>query len=46
MPHQPFLTFALIGPLTPEELHSSAASLRLHLTQEEVQWPNLERETR
>jgi 1-deoxyxylulose-5-phosphate synthase len=40
--HQPFPTYALIGPHSVEELHSSVAALELSLTPEEVAWLNLE----
>jgi aryl-alcohol dehydrogenase-like predicted oxidoreductase len=40
--HQPFPTYALIGPHSVEELHSSVAALELSLTAEEVRWLNLE----
>jgi aryl-alcohol dehydrogenase-like predicted oxidoreductase len=40
--HQPFPTFALIGPHTRRELESCAAALELELQPEEVRWLNLE----
>jgi aryl-alcohol dehydrogenase-like predicted oxidoreductase len=40
--HQPFPTYALIGPATVEELRSSVAALDLELAAEEVRWLNLE----
>jgi aryl-alcohol dehydrogenase-like predicted oxidoreductase len=36
--HQPFPTFALIGPRTVEELRSSLAALSVSLTPQEVGW--------
>ena len=38
---QSFPTFALIGPRTLEELHSSRAALRIKLTADEVAWLDL-----
>jgi 1-deoxyxylulose-5-phosphate synthase len=40
--HQPFPTYALIGPHTADELRSSVAALELTLSPEEVRWLNLE----
>jgi aryl-alcohol dehydrogenase-like predicted oxidoreductase len=40
--HQPFPTFALIGPANADELRSSVSALDLELTPEEVGWLNLE----
>jgi aryl-alcohol dehydrogenase-like predicted oxidoreductase len=40
--HQPFPTYALIGPANAEELRSSVTALDLELTAEEVRWLNLE----
>ena len=42
--HQPFPTFALIGPRTIAETVSSLDCLRVELTPKEVAWLNLERE--
>ncbi len=39
--HQPFPTYALIGPASVEELRSSVAALDLELTPDEVRWLNL-----
>ncbi len=39
---QPFPTFALIGPRTLSETHSSLKALEIELTPEEVRWLNLE----
>jgi len=39
---QPFPTFALIGPRTQEETRTSIGALEIALTQEELQWLNLE----
>jgi len=39
---QPFPTFALIGPLNLDELHSSLPGLQVTLTPEELRWLNLE----
>lgn len=36
--NQSFPTFALIGPLTPEELQSSLRGVEVELSQEEVMW--------
>jgi aryl-alcohol dehydrogenase-like predicted oxidoreductase len=36
--HQPFPTYALIGPHTVEELRSCVRSLEIRLTPEEVRW--------
>ncbi|HQY88471.1 MAG TPA: aldo/keto reductase, partial [Tepidisphaeraceae bacterium] len=40
--HQPFPVFALIGPRTMAETHSSLAGLDVSLTPEQVKWLNLE----
>ncbi len=40
--HQPFPTFALIGPRTLRELRTSLPALQVALTPEEVRWLNLE----
>lgn len=40
--HQPFPTFPLIGPRTPEETASSFKALEISLTPGEVRWLNLE----
>ncbi len=40
--HQPFPTFATIGPRTADELRSSLRALDVDLTEEEVRWLNLE----
>ena len=40
--HQPFPTWALIGPRTVEELGTSVAALEVALTEDEVRWLNLE----
>lgn len=40
--HQPFPTYALIGPRTLAELHDSLAALEIALTPEEVRWLNLD----
>jgi aryl-alcohol dehydrogenase-like predicted oxidoreductase len=40
---QPFPTFPLIGPRTPEELHTSLPALDVQLTPEEVRWLDLRR---
>ena len=39
---QPFPTFALIGPQTLQETHTSWPALEIELTAEEVSWLNLE----
>ncbi|MEI6084559.1 MAG: aldo/keto reductase [Verrucomicrobiota bacterium] len=39
---QPFPTFALIGPRSLEEFHSSQPGLTVELTPEELRWLNLE----
>ncbi len=44
--HQPFPSFALIGPRTIAETKSSLDALRVELTPREVAWLNLEREKR
>ncbi|MDQ3788295.1 MAG: aldo/keto reductase, partial [Actinomycetota bacterium] len=36
--HQPFPTFALIGPRTLEETHGSLRALEVSLTAEQVAW--------
>lgn len=43
--HQPFPTFALIGPRVISETVSSMPCLGVTLTPEEIAWLNLERET-
>lgn len=40
--HQPFPTWALIGPRTVEELRASVAGLDVRLTEDEVRWLDLE----
>ena len=40
--HQPFPTWALIGPQNVEELRTSVAALEVTLTDDEVRWLNLE----
>jgi aryl-alcohol dehydrogenase-like predicted oxidoreductase len=40
--HQPFPTFALIGPRNLAETRTSFESLDVHLTPDEVKWLNLE----
>jgi len=40
--HQPFPTFPLIGPHTPEELTSSLGALQIRLTPEEMGWLSLD----
>jgi len=40
--HQTFPTFAIIGPLTPQEFASSTAAEDLTLTPDEVRWLDLE----
>jgi aryl-alcohol dehydrogenase-like predicted oxidoreductase len=42
--HQPFPTYALVGPQSVAELQSCAAALEIPLTPEEVRWLNLESE--
>jgi predicted dehydrogenase/predicted oxidoreductase len=44
--HQPFPTFALIGPRTLAEMETSFQALSVELTPEEVAWLNLERAKR
>ncbi len=44
--NQPFEVFAMIGPATPTETSSSLRALELKLTPEELEWLNLERDTR
>jgi aryl-alcohol dehydrogenase-like predicted oxidoreductase len=44
--HQPFPTYPLIGPRTPEETASSFQALNLELTPDECAWLNLERDSR
>lgn len=39
--HQPFPTYAVIGPRSLEELLSSSTALEIELTPEEVRWLNL-----
>lgn len=41
--HQPFPTFALIGPRTLEETRTSMDGLKVKLTEAQVKWLNLER---
>jgi aryl-alcohol dehydrogenase-like predicted oxidoreductase len=40
--HQPFPTYALIGPQTPAELESSLRALEVELTADDVRWLDLE----
>jgi aryl-alcohol dehydrogenase-like predicted oxidoreductase len=40
--HQPFPTYAIIGPLTVEELRTSVEALDVELTPDEVRWLDLE----
>lgn len=40
--HQPFPTFALIGPRTLRELRNSLTALELTLTHDQVRWLNLD----
>ena len=40
--HQPFPTWALIGPRTREELRASVAALDVRLTEDEVRWLDLD----
>jgi 1-deoxyxylulose-5-phosphate synthase len=40
--HQPFPTYAVIGPHSVSELRSSLGALEVELTSEEVRWLNLE----
>jgi 1-deoxyxylulose-5-phosphate synthase len=40
--HQPFPTYAIIGPRSPSELHESVAGLGVELTPAEVRWLDLE----
>ena len=40
--HQPFPTFALIGPRTLHETTTSLPALNLELTPDQIQWLNLE----
>ena len=42
--HQPFPTYAIIGPRSPAELHESVAGLGVELTPAEARWLNLEEE--
>jgi aryl-alcohol dehydrogenase-like predicted oxidoreductase len=42
--HQPFPTYAIIGPRSPAELHASLAGLDVELTDAEVRWLNLDEE--
>lgn len=42
--HRPFPTCAIIGPRTEAELADSFKALKLKLSQEELEWLNLERE--
>jgi aryl-alcohol dehydrogenase-like predicted oxidoreductase len=44
--HQPFPSFALIGPRTLAELENSLAGLRVSLSTGELAWLNLETDTR
>lgn len=44
--HQPFPTFALIGPRLISETVSSCECLKIELTSKEIAWLNLERERR
>ena len=43
--HQAFPVFALIGPRTLEELTSSLPALEVALSEQEMQWLNLERDS-
>ena len=43
---QPFLTFALVGPRSFEEMRTTALGLEVELTSEEIAWLNLERDER
>jgi aryl-alcohol dehydrogenase-like predicted oxidoreductase len=40
--HQPFPTYAIIGPRTVEELRASVAAVEVELAPEEVRWLDLE----
>jgi aryl-alcohol dehydrogenase-like predicted oxidoreductase len=40
--HQPFPTYAIIGPRTPSELQTSVAALDVELTPAEVRWLDLD----
>jgi aryl-alcohol dehydrogenase-like predicted oxidoreductase len=42
--HQPFPTFALIGPRTVQETGSSMTAFAVGLTEEDLAWLNLERD--
>jgi aryl-alcohol dehydrogenase-like predicted oxidoreductase len=42
--HQPFPTYAIIGPRSPAELHESVAGLGVELTPAEVRWLDLNEE--
>lgn len=42
--HQPFPTYAIIGPRSPSELHESVVALEVELTAAEVRWLDLEEE--
>ncbi|MDQ3822461.1 MAG: aldo/keto reductase [Actinomycetota bacterium] len=42
--HQPFPTYAIIGPRSVPELHESVAGLDVELTVDEVRWLNLDEE--
>jgi aryl-alcohol dehydrogenase-like predicted oxidoreductase len=42
--HQPFPTFALVGPRTLDELEDCLGALAVRLTPDEVAWLNLERD--
>jgi aryl-alcohol dehydrogenase-like predicted oxidoreductase len=39
--HQPFPTFALIGPRRLSETRTSTEALRVHLSPDEVDWLDL-----
>jgi aryl-alcohol dehydrogenase-like predicted oxidoreductase len=42
--HQPFPTYAIIGPRSPSELHESVTGLGVELTPAEVRWLDLQQE--
>ncbi|MDW8395315.1 MAG: aldo/keto reductase [Anaerolineae bacterium] len=44
--HQPFPTFALVGPRTLKELRTTLPALNVRLSEQERRWLNLEDETR
>jgi len=43
--HQPFPTFPIFGPANLDELNSSLGALEVNLSQNEIQWLNLEIES-